>query len=75
MPQIKIFVGIESDKTGLENDVNTWLNEQAGAIRVTSISGNIAPQTLAKDLARNTSTSGRHFSPSDILILIVYEKA
>ena len=75
MPQIKIFVGIETDKSGLETEVNAWLGEHEGKIKVTSISGNIAPQTLAKDPSKGALGTGRSFSPSDILVLITYEKA
>ena len=66
--QIKIFKSIESDVTDLERDINAWLKE-SGA-RVVNIFGNIAPQTITDaDKAKGT----RGFSPSDVLVALLYE--
>ncbi len=68
MQQIKIFKSIESDVTELERDINARLKE-SGA-RVVNVFGNIAPQTITDpDKAKGT----RGFSPSDVLIVLLYE--
>ncbi len=67
MQQIKIFKGVETDVNSLESDVNGWL-KQNGA-KVVNIFGNIAPQTRGHE-----GPAERRFSPSDILITVVYEK-
>ncbi len=68
MQQIKIFKGIESNVSELEQEVNAWLKE-SGA-RVVNVFGNIAPQTITDpEKARGT----RGFSPSDVLIVLLYE--
>ena len=71
MQQIKVFIGVEGDQSVLEGEVNTWIEENK--VKVVSIQGNIAPQTLARQDVPVTST-GRSFRPSDIFVLIVYEK-
>lgn len=78
MQQIKLFVGREDHTGDLEAEVNTWIAE-AGAT-VLSIAGNIAPQSVlpSKEGGSNLSTTGTHtrrFAPSDILVLVTYEKA
>ena len=80
MTQIKLFVGREDHTADLESEVNTWLAE-SGA-KVISITGNIAAQSVLpnKDTGGTsnlaaTGTHGRRFAPSDILVLIQYEKA
>jgi len=66
--QIKIFKSIESDVSDLERDINAWLKE-SGA-RVVNIFGNIAPQTIADP---EKARGNRAFSPSDVLIVLLYE--
>lgn len=78
MQQIKLFVGREDHTGDLENEVNTWIAEQG--VKVLSIAGNIAPQSVlpTKDGGSNLSASGTHtrrFAPSDILVIVTYEKA
>lgn len=68
MQQVKIFKSIESDVTDLESQMNAWIAE-SGA-RVTNIFGNIAPQTVADG---SKAMSSRGFSPSDIMIVVLYE--
>lgn len=69
--QVKIFIGVESDSSGMETEINGWLKDNADK-KIVSIRGNIAPQTLAK-ASSSLSSSGRSFSPSDLFIMIVYE--
>jgi len=69
--QVKLFIGVESDSSGLEAEINGWLKENADK-KIISIRGNIAPQTLAKTTS-SLSASGRSFSPSDLFIMVVYE--
>ncbi len=71
MQQIKVFIGIEGEQSVLEREVNTWIEQNK--VKVVSIRGNIAPQTLARQ-EPPASSSGRTFRPSDLFILIVYEK-
>ncbi|MHC5022920.1 MAG: hypothetical protein ACYTGG_03265 [Planctomycetota bacterium] len=70
MQQIKFFKSIESDIAALEREINAWLSE-SGA-NVINIFGNIAPQTVAD--AQKAMATGRGFSPSDVFIVVVYEK-
>jgi hypothetical protein len=63
MRQVKIFKSIESEITTLEEEINSWIQEQAADI--VSVTGNLAPQT--------GGGHGRGFSASDILVVIVYE--
>lgn len=78
MQQIKLFVGREDQTSDLEAQVNGWVAE-SGA-NVLSITGNIAPQSVlpAKDSpGSNLSATGTHtrrFAPSDIMIIVTYEK-
>lgn len=69
MQQIKIFKGIESELSELENRVNGWL-KQSGA-RVIQMTGNIAPQSGVKE----PSSLGRAYTPSDIVVIVLYEQA
>ena len=80
MIQIKLFVGREDHTADLESDVNAWLAESG--VKIVSITGNIAPQSVlpSKDAGGTsnlaaTGTHGRRFAPSDILVLVQYEKA
>ena len=68
MQQIKIFKGIETEINDLETRVNAWLKE-SGARVINSI-GNIAPQSLTESRGPGLSKS---YTPSDVLIVLVYE--
>ncbi len=68
MQQIKIFKSIESDVSDLERDINAWLKD-SGA-RVVNVFGNIAPQTIGDP---EKARGSRGFSPSDVLIVLLYE--
>ncbi len=68
MQQIKIFKSIESDVSDLEQDINAWLKESSA--RVVNVFGNIAPQTISDP---ERAKGSRGFSPSDILIVVLYE--
>ena len=77
MKQIKLFVGREDHTADLEGEVNAWIAESGAA--VLSITGNISPQSVlpSKEAASNLSSSGTHtrrFAPSDILLIVTYEK-
>ena len=70
MRQVKIFKSLESDAGKLEQEVNDWIR-QSGA-DVVSVTGNIAPQTVAA----GTKTSGlgaSSFPPSDLVLIVLYE--
>ena len=69
MQQVKLFKSVEAEISGLETEVNNWIRENG--VRVVSIQGNIAPQTVSDFKA---VTSGR-FSPSDVLLVVTYETA
>ncbi len=70
MQQIKLFIGIEDQASTLETEVNTWIRDHK--VKIQSIQGNIAPQTLAKE-ATTMSGTGRSFRASDIFVIVVYE--
>ena len=72
MQQIKIFKGIESELGDLEGRVNAWL-KQSGA-RVVQTFGNIAPQSNTSG-GGGAATLGKSYTPSDVLIVVVYEPA
>lgn len=83
MQQIKIFKGVEGDIVGLEREINDFL-KSTGA-RAVQITGNIAPQSEtneAPDASRlgvegggggRGGKLGRGFTPSDVLIILLYE--
>ena len=71
MHQIKIFKGLEDDASTIEHDVNEWLEKDK--VKVVQIFGNVAPQTLAAETVSNTLSRTNH-PPSDILLVILYEK-
>lgn len=73
MQQIKIFKGVENEFNVLEQEINTWLIE-SGA-RVLQIFGNIAPQSMPGEPTAGTGLSKSGFAPSDIMIVVLYEKA
>ena len=72
MQQVKIFKGLEGETGQLEKQINAWLG-QAG-VRVLQISGNIAPQSPAIE-PKVGNLSGTAFTPSDIIVIVLYEKA
>lgn len=79
MQQIKLFVGREDHTRDLEAEVNHWIVESGATIL--SISGNIAPQSVLPTKGggggANLSATGTHtrrFAPSDILVIVTYEK-
>ena len=79
MQQIKLFVGREDHTADLETEVNNWIAESGAT--VLSISGNIAPQSVLPTKGgsggTNLSATGTHtrrFAPSDILVIVTYEK-
>ena len=66
------WMGVLSLVNSLENEINSWLRE-SGA-KVITISGNIAPQSMAKDTGSQTLSKGS-FEASDVLVLVLYEDA
>jgi len=69
MQQIKIFKGIESELADLESRINGWLRQSGASVLHTF--GNIAPQSLTETHRPGLSKS---YTPSDVLIVIVYEQ-
>ena len=65
MQKVKLFKGIVNELEALEHDINDWLG--TAGVRVTSLSGNIAPQTNAGDTGLGT------FPSSDVLVIVMYE--
>ena len=72
MQQIKMFRGIESDLPRLEGQMNQWLAE-TGA-RVVQMSANLAPQSPALG-SRPASPSLMTHAPSEVLVVVLYEKS
>ena len=78
MQQIKLFVGREDHTADLESEVNNWIAESG--VKVLSVKGNIAPQSVLPSKqggSSNLATTGTHtrrFAPSDILVIVTYEK-
>jgi hypothetical protein len=76
--QVKIFTGTEGNAAELEHRVNDWFAESKA--RVVSIFGNIAPQSVLPGAAATTPLAGadfgpsRRFGPSDIMLVVVYQK-
>ena len=71
MQQIKIFKGLETEIGALEGKVNAWLAQ--GGVRVINIVGNIAPQSPPPD-EKSGALGMSAFSPSDVMIIVLYEK-
>jgi hypothetical protein len=71
LQQIKIFKGVENDLTGLEQEINNWLVSSDAA--VLNVFGNIAPQS-SPSTANATGLSKSDFPPSDIMIVILYDR-
>ncbi len=72
MHQIKIFKGREHELAALENAVNKWLADSG--VRVSNMFGNMTPQGPPKDPNGGSIAPGP-FIPSDVLLVVVYEKA
>ncbi|MCP5519632.1 MAG: hypothetical protein H7A45_20515 [Verrucomicrobiales bacterium] len=70
MQQIKIFKSTELDLELVERSVNEWLAQNQ--VRVVNIFGNIAPQGPKQGQSSVLTKSGH--SPSDLLLVVVYEK-
>ena len=70
--QIKIFKGHESETSTIEHEVNEWLANNP--VKVVQIIGNVAPQTQVPETAKNSLSRTAH-PPSDVLLVILYEKA
>ena len=74
MQQVKIFIRPENERGELEKEVNEWLAD-SGA-KVVNLFGNIAPQSLLKVTSTGGETLGpRGYAPSDVMLVVVYEKA
>jgi hypothetical protein len=71
MHQVRIFKGLENDVAALEKQINAWLAGEA--IRVISITGNIAPQSPPPD-DKIGSIAQSPWAPSDVLVIVHYEK-
>ena len=71
MQQIKFFKAVENDLDQLQREINGWL--KGGGVKVVQIFGNIAPQTPSK--AGGSGLSKSNFSPSDVLVAVLYETA
>ncbi len=67
MQRVKLFKGVEQELDALERDVNAWI--ESNHVKVISIFGNIAPQTMASSGSIGTVS----FRGSDVLIIVHYE--
>lgn len=72
MHQIKIFKSLESDLQALERDVNKWL--ESNSVKVVNIFGNMSPQSGGGEDRGDAYISGSPYAPSDVLMVVVYEK-
>jgi hypothetical protein len=76
MHRVKIFSGEESHSDDLEREINDWLSKTG--VRVISITGNIAPQTVLNP-DRFTRVAGeppgytRELHSSDLVVIVLYE--
>ena len=68
MHRVKIFKGLESDVAAVERQMNDWL-EQSNA-KIVHLTGNIAPQSPDDD---GDQVLGQGRTPSDVMIVVVYE--
>jgi len=71
LKQIKIFKGVENDLAALEEEVNTWLVESDAA--VLHVFGNIAPQSQPS-VSQATGLSKSDFPPSDVMLVVLYDR-
>lgn len=72
MYQIKIFRGLENETDTLEKGMNRWLAE-SGA-KIVNIFGNMSPQSPAGKEEGGSYLSRSPHAPSDIFLVVVYEK-
>jgi len=70
MRQVKIFKGLESDVTKLEEEVNEWIRRSRA--NVVSLTGNISPQTVISG-AKTSGLGQGSFPPSDVILVVLYE--
>lgn len=71
MQQIKIFKMRETELVALEKSVNEWL--AGNPVKVVQIFGNIAPP--GPKAAQTSTISRTVHEPSDVMMVVVYEKA
>jgi len=69
MYQVKIFKGVESNLSGLEKEVNTWLAETNA--RVVQVFGNLAP--LSGERNEGNSLAAYPYVASDMMLVVLYE--
>lgn len=69
--QVKIFKGIETDLRALEDQVNDWLLDTQ--VQIISMVGNLSPQSMGTASQDKGLTTGS-FAPSDVLLIVLYEK-
>lgn len=68
MHQVKFFKGIESDLSGLEKEMNTWLAESH--VKVIQIFGNLAATSSERN--ESNSLAAYPYVASDVLLVVVY---
>jgi hypothetical protein len=68
---VKIFKGIENGLGELADEINSWIVESHA--EVLQIVGNIAPQT-ASSKANATGLAQGDFPPSDVIVIVLYER-
>ncbi len=69
MQQVKLFKSVESNVSALEEEINGWL--MSNNVQIVSIVGNIAPQSVA---GKDTAASIKGFAPSDLFVMLLYER-
>ncbi len=69
MHQIKFFKGIESDLSGLEKEMNTWLAQSP--VKVIQIFGNLAATSPERN--ESNSLAAYPYVASDVLLVVVYD--
>ncbi len=70
MQQVKFFKTTELDIEDTERTINTWISKEN--VSVVNIFGNLAPQGAVQSGGSMLSKSAT--VPSDIFIVVVYEK-
>jgi hypothetical protein len=70
MQQVKLFKGVENQIDRLEAEVNAWIRK-TGA-KVVSVTGNVAPQTVAGE-GKSAGLTQSDFATSDVLLVVLYE--
>ena len=71
MPQVKIFIGIENNLHGVEQNINAWL--ASGKVRVVQMVGNLSPQSAGTEAGKSPGLTQSSFAPSDIFVMFLYE--